>query len=62
MKILLHTKCPYCKHINTDHFSSELYTLKTVVTCEPEEGGCERDYVVKHWVKPKLTCHKIGGE
>ena len=54
--------CPYCEHGN--HYELELtrYFKKEIFTCDLEEGGCDRDFIVRWIWRPETQVKKIEGE
>ena len=56
-------KCPYCGVIGNQHF--EIYGIgeqKIISTCETPEGGCGKDFVIKHVTKLEIKTLKIEGK
>ena len=48
--------CPYCGFINTYYFIIESrYIPKQIVTCDLEQGGCDRDFVIEPHVQINLS-------
>lgn len=41
-----HTKCPYCGHRNRIRLDVAQHS-KHIATCDIEEGGCDKDYVIE---------------
>jgi len=41
------SNCPYCNHQNTSFISIlQNHTTKEVITCDCDEGGYDKDYVL----------------
>lgn len=53
--------CPYCGQEVTVQVTEDFHQ-KTVVTCDVEDGGCDRDFVVDVWVSIDAKALKIEGE
>ena len=48
--------CPYCGCINTMYFIIESrYIPKKIVTCDIEQGGCDKDFVIDPHLSINLT-------
>ncbi|NLZ53985.1 MAG: hypothetical protein GX892_12735 [Thermoanaerobacteraceae bacterium] len=48
--------CPYCGLINTYYYVIESrYIPKQIVTCDIEQGGCDRDFVIEPKVQIDLS-------
>lgn len=57
----IEVRCPYCGFINTV-FVEKDYCHPKVVTCDIDEGGCERDFVLKVKKEISTETFKIEGE
>ena len=55
------TVCPYCEHGNLILVEDD-YSQKTVATCDDEDGGCGKDFVVAVNVSISVKEFKIEGE
>lgn len=53
--------CPYCGHKVRVDIEDDIHQ-KTVATCDMEDGGCDRDFVVDAWVSIDAKALKIEGE
>lgn len=53
--------CPECGHVNTYHHSSPIYGKIEVIYCDIEDGGCNKQMVVKTTVQVtgKVEAFKI---
>ena len=43
-------KCPYCGHVKSIHFNSHTLREDTdaqIVTCNLDDGGCDRQFALK---------------
>lgn len=58
-------KCPHCGHKNTVKFASSYpgELTQKVTYCDPEDGGCEKRFVVYGHYEPCFvgSTHKITG-
>jgi hypothetical protein len=54
--------CPYCKHVNRFKIGTEAYQPPEVVTCDVDEGGCDKDFVIKVYVDVDIKTLKIEAE
>lgn len=61
MKRTIAVICPYCGAKNVVTIEDD-YGENKVVTCDPTEGGCEKDFVVKAKVAISVKVAKIEGE
>ena len=57
----IEVKCPYCGTLNKVSVASEHYWHPRVVTCDIDEGGCERDFVLKVKKEISTETFKIEG-
>ncbi len=57
--MIVKVKCPYCGFVNK--VSVENYWHPRVVTCDIDEGGCERDFVLKVKKEISTETFKIEG-
>ncbi|SHH57235.1 hypothetical protein [Sporanaerobacter acetigenes] len=58
-------KCPYCGKdvcMAVDFPRTGSYIAPIVVTCDADEGGCDKDFVVKAELEIKTQTRKIEGE
>ena len=55
-------KCPYCNHENKVNTEEGKLYQQQVVTCNCDEGGCDRDFVVAMYITIQVECKKIEGE
>ena len=56
--------CPYCGCINTLYFIIDSrFIPKQIVTCDIEQGGCDKDFVVEPHLQINLAAdvYKIEG-
>lgn len=61
MKRTITVSCPYCgTRVNVSVTND--YRQKRVITCDAENGGCDKDFVVAAEVSIKATALKIEGE
>lgn len=60
MKVIIYSICPYCglTNVNEEEFNY-ISTIKSVVTCDVIEGGCDKDYVVSTTLKIECESLKI---
>lgn len=56
-----HVACPYCGCDVRVHVEDDL-RQRTVVTCDKEDGGCDRDFVASVFVRIEVKALKIEGE
>lgn len=55
-------KCPYCGKENSVLVEDGRYFQKQITTCDLEEGGCDKDFVVETHISINAECKKIEGE
>ena len=55
-------KCPYCEKLNSVLVEDGRYFQRQITTCDLEEGGCDKDFVVDTVVSISVECKKIEGE
>lgn len=60
MRIIEDVRCPYCGFIN--EVTINQVWDKQIVTCDVDEGGCDREFVIKAYVKADVETFKIEGE
>lgn len=58
----IYAECPYCGFENKIKIEPEFYYPKQVVTCDIDEGGCEKDFVVDIEISIFTESLKIEGE
>jgi hypothetical protein len=59
----IQSKCPYCGCVNNNN--AELIPKvhrKIVVTCDSDEGGCDKIYVASAALKVECEVFKIEGQ
>lgn len=61
MKRTITVKCPYCGARMNVAVTND-YRQKKVVTCDMENGGCDKDFVVSVTVSISTKSLKIEGE
>jgi transcription elongation factor Elf1 len=54
--------CPYCGYSNHAWVKMDEDNRPRVVTCDMENGGCDRDFVVNHHISIKTTVIPFGEE
>lgn len=55
-------KCPYCETLTKIAFPRDLAlhsTYRNVTTCDVENGGCDRDFVYRVSITPKIEVVRI---
>lgn len=55
-------KCPHCEFEQFILTQETLYPMNEnvqLVTCDPEEGGCEEEFAVKWLLKPVYKTYKL---
>lgn len=53
--------CPYCSKENKIELDTSLFSDDTVITCDMDEGGCDKKFVVNFYLSPISKCFKIEG-
>ena len=61
-KKLFNIKCPYCGFENLRLLQTKAYYNKKIITCDEDEGGCGRSFVLDIIVKYEQKTLKIEGE
>jgi hypothetical protein len=60
MNICVEVKCPYCGISNKLLVDIDsVYIYPRVVTCDMEEGGCDKDFVIKPHLSISTKIFKI---
>jgi transcription elongation factor Elf1 len=54
--------CPYCGYSNHAWVKMDDDGKPLVVSCDPENGGCDRYFVVIHHISVKTTVMPLGKE
>lgn len=64
MEINQWVECPYCgtKIAVYNEVNSTFYTVRKVVTCDIDAGGCDRLFVVGYTLTVEVSTLKIEGE
>ena len=63
MKRTIHSQCPYCLFVNRlDVDFDNMLHKRIIVTCDSDEGGCERDYILDIDIEMVQKTHTIEGE
>lgn len=45
------SQCPYCEHKNVSAFDMVQYPTDVFVTCNSEDGGCDKKYIIRvSWI------------
>lgn len=55
-------KCPYCGKLNSVLVEDGRYFKRQITTCDLDQGGCDKDFVVDTVVTISVECKKIEGE
>lgn len=55
-------KCPYCGVKNKTKIELDGLFEKKIITCDLDDGGCDKDFVVKTKISINAECKKIEGE
>ncbi len=48
-------ECPYChfkQNIVTDNVNNPMSNHAEIISCDPEDGGCELDFAIKWRLSP----------
>lgn len=54
--------CPYCCLVSREYVQDPCYTQTFVASCNVEDGGCDRQYVVQAVFQAEVKTLKIEGE
>lgn len=55
-------KCPYCGFVNSIILEEKTHHPKCILTCDSDEGGCDKDFVAEFTTKITVDCKKIEGQ
>lgn len=61
-RLLTYFTCPYCGYSNRMLVSLKHIRRPLVVTCDMENGGCDRYFVVMHAFSVETTVIPLGDE
>jgi phage FluMu protein Com len=56
----IYVKCPMCEFVNEFRTNSFNTDILHIVTCDNEEGGCGKDFIVSIHMKPVVATAQIG--
>jgi hypothetical protein len=60
MRIYALAICPYCGHEQRPiNDTEDIRPRPIIVTCDSEEGGCDRSYAVEYAVKVEVKVYKV---
>jgi hypothetical protein len=54
-------RCPYCGTVNMVDIEFPGYSQPRVITCDIEQGGCDKYFVVQPHVNVEVKTYKIEG-
>lgn len=61
METVVFARCPYCGKENSVRINYDRH-IKTIVNCDWEAQGCQRDFVADIFFIPQVDSFKIEGE
>lgn len=60
--MIRYVKCPYCGFENKVYVGEDFYLPKKIITCDIDEGGCDKDFVIDVIKKIEIKTYKIEGQ
>ena len=53
-------ECPYCQVVNKVDLGNQQYIHTEVVTCNTNDGGCDKEFVAKVYLFAKVETYEMN--